>query len=115
MEESRGRVRSRLGDVRRLYLVRFTPSHEFSPFRLANDGTKFFFKTNKDAPQYKVVTIDLADEQLAIQTIIPEDNNAFLDDIKAVNGDTFVVVYKRNVRRSPDRSSPLGRNIMSFR
>ena len=64
---------------------------------LANDGTKLYIRTNEDAPQYKVYTLDLADEMRECIDIIPEDKDAHLDDIIAVNGDTFAVVYKRNV------------------
>ncbi|EGN96818.1 hypothetical protein SERLA73DRAFT_124603 [Serpula lacrymans var. lacrymans S7.3] len=65
---------------------------------IANDATKFFLLTNKDAPQYQVVTVDLADKTREQKVLIPEQKDASLDDIRAVNNDTFVVVYKRNVK-----------------
>ena len=67
---------------------------------IANDGTKFYFLTNKDAPQYKLVTVDIADppEKRVFKDLIPEDKEAHLQDVLAVNGDYAAVVYKRNVR-----------------
>jgi protease II len=65
--------------------------------RLANDGTKLYIRTNEDAPQYKVVTLDLADETRERKVIIPEDKDAHLEDAVPVSDNTFVVVYKRNV------------------
>ena len=75
---------------------------EFSPYnlpfgRLANEGTKLYIRTNEDAPQYKVVTLDLADETRERKVIIPEDKDAHLEDILPVYKDTFAVIYKRNV------------------
>lgn len=65
---------------------------------IANDGTKFYFLTNKDAPQYKLVTVDIADpaEKRVFKDLIPEDKGAHLQDVLAVNGDSAVVIYKRN-------------------
>jgi len=67
---------------------------------IANDGTKFYFTTNKDAPQYKLVQVDIAHppEQRVFKDVIPEDKDAHLDDVMAVNQDYFVVKYKRNVK-----------------
>ena len=66
---------------------------------VANDGTVFYFHTNKDAPQYKLVSVDIADppEKRVFKELIPEDKDAHLEDVRAVNGDHAVVVYKRNV------------------
>lgn len=64
---------------------------------LANNGTKLYIRTNEGAPQYKVYTLDLADETRERIDVIPEDKDAHLDDITAVNGDRFAVIYKRNV------------------
>jgi prolyl oligopeptidase len=58
-----------------------------------------YIRTNEDAPQYKVVTLDLADEERKRKVIIPEDKDAHLEDVQPVNNDSFVVVYKRNVSR----------------
>ncbi|KAI0676715.1 prolyl oligopeptidase [Trametes maxima] len=66
---------------------------------IANDGTKFYFLTNKDAPLYKLVTVDIADapDKRVFKDLIPEDNKAHLQDVNVINGDYAAVVYKRNV------------------
>ncbi|KAH7926038.1 hypothetical protein BV22DRAFT_1128529 [Leucogyrophana mollusca] len=65
---------------------------------IANDGTKLYLRTNEDAPQYKVITIDLADKTRERKVLIPEQKDAFLDAVHAVGGDKLAVVYKRNVK-----------------
>lgn len=42
--------------------------------------------------------MDLDDPDRERKTVIPEDKDAHLEDVQPVNHDTFVVVYKRNVR-----------------
>jgi len=75
--------------------------------RIANDSTKLYILTNENAPQYKVITIDLADPKRERKDLIPEQGDAFLDDVVAVGKDRFAIVYKRNVgslsiRRLPE-------------
>ncbi|KAH7890841.1 prolyl oligopeptidase [Phlebopus sp. FC_14] len=64
---------------------------------IANDGTTLYLRTNKGAPQYKVISIDLAHPKREHKVVIPEQKDAFLDDVTAVGTDKFAVVYKRNV------------------
>lgn len=77
---------------------------------MANDSTRFYFLTDKDAPQYKLVSVDLADppEQRVFHDVIPEDKDAHLDDVRAVNHNYLIAKYKRNVGTmcSKTRSSP---------
>jgi len=56
-----------------------------------------YIRTNKDAPRYRVITIDLADVDRAPKELIPEDKEAHLEDVKPVNNDKLAVVFKRNV------------------
>lgn len=67
---------------------------------IANDGTKFYLLIDKDAPQYKLVSVDLASPPglRVFKDVIPEDQTAHLEDILAIDNDKFAVVYKRNVR-----------------
>ncbi|KAL0949097.1 hypothetical protein HGRIS_009187 [Hohenbuehelia grisea] len=65
---------------------------------ITNDGPKFYFKTNKNAPMHQVIAIDLSDPAREHKVIIPEDKEADLASIKAVDENKFVVVYKRNVK-----------------
>lgn len=64
---------------------------------IANDGTNLYILTNENAPRYKVITVDLADPKRERKDLIPEQKDAFLDDVTAVGKDYFAVVYKRNV------------------
>ena len=52
---------------------------------VANNGTTFYFLTNKDAPQYKLVTVDITHpaEQRVFKDILPEDKDAHLEDVLA--------------------------------
>ncbi|KAF8803935.1 hypothetical protein BYT27DRAFT_7259917 [Phlegmacium glaucopus] len=63
---------------------------------LTNKGPLFYIRTNSCAPQYKVVTIDLANGN-KMKDLIPE-NEAFLSSIISVNKDYFALTYKRNVK-----------------
>ncbi|THH29783.1 hypothetical protein EUX98_g4402 [Antrodiella citrinella] len=67
---------------------------------IANDGTVFYFLTNHNAPQFKVVSIDISkpSSERVWKEIIPEDKDANLEDVLAVGGDKLSVVYKRNVK-----------------
>lgn len=65
--------------------------------RVANNGTQLYIRTNEGAPQYKIISVDLADKEWKHVDVIPEDKDAHLEDVRAVNGDRFAVVYKRNV------------------
>ncbi|KAF8966430.1 prolyl oligopeptidase [Flammula alnicola] len=63
---------------------------------ITNKGSLFYLRTNQSAPQYKIVTVDLA-KRNEIKELIPE-NDAYLSSILSVNKDYFAVVYKRNVK-----------------
>ncbi|KAG6888631.1 hypothetical protein C0995_006875 [Termitomyces sp. Mi166 len=65
---------------------------------IATEGSLLYVKTNADAPQYKVITIDVSKEKPVFADLIPEIKDANLVDIEFVNKDNFVVVYKRNVK-----------------
>ncbi|GLT74399.1 hypothetical protein SLA2020_462020 [Shorea laevis] len=53
--------------------------------QIANDGTKFAFRTNKDAPRYKLVRVDLKEPSNWID-VIPEAKKDVLESAVAVNG-----------------------------
>ncbi|KAH8102803.1 prolyl oligopeptidase [Phellopilus nigrolimitatus] len=65
---------------------------------VGNIDTTFYVATNKDAPQYKLITIDLADPNFARKELIPEDKDAKLESVDLVNDNVFALVYKRNVK-----------------
>lgn len=72
---------------------------------IANDGTKLYLTTDKNAPLTKVITIDLADNHRKHTLLIPEDSQAKLAGISVVNDDYAVLTYKRNVRMHNTRLS----------
>ncbi|KAK7488960.1 hypothetical protein BaRGS_00019764 [Batillaria attramentaria] len=66
---------------------------------ITNNGTVFTFKTNKDAPRYKVINIDLAKpEPENWQTLIDEDKSAVLEWVGCVNDTKLVVCYLHDVK-----------------
>lgn len=56
-----------------------------------------YLRTNKNAPKYKIIIIDLADPKRTQVDLIPEEKDASLSDIIAIGADKFAIVYKRNV------------------
>ncbi|KAI0786495.1 prolyl oligopeptidase [Abortiporus biennis] len=67
---------------------------------VANDGTVFYFVTNKDAPKYKLVSVDIAapEGKRVFKDIIPEEKDASLEEALAINTNSLAVIYKRNVQ-----------------
>jgi Prolyl oligopeptidase, N-terminal beta-propeller domain. len=83
-----------------MYVVAFShflASSHFR-FRISNDRTKFYIRTNHSAPQYKIITVDLADQKREFVDLVPENKDAHLASVVPVDKDKFAVVYKRNVR-----------------
>ena len=66
-----------------------------------NVGTKFFLMTNKDAPRFKVVTMDIAAAAPVVKDVVPEQD-AVLDGASLVGGRlllSYLVDVKTEVRR----------------
>ncbi len=57
------------------------------------DGTMYFV-TNKDAPKYRLMSIDLTDRDAAWQTVIPETDQPI--DGASIVGDRLVVTYLKD-------------------
>ncbi|KAG0211043.1 hypothetical protein BGX28_008613 [Mortierella sp. GBA30] len=64
---------------------------------LTNDGTVFYFTTNKDAPRDKVVKYDLAKPEEGFIDVVPESEDV-LDAATVINGDKLVLSYMRDVK-----------------
>ncbi|XP_068646484.1 uncharacterized protein [Aristolochia californica] len=64
---------------------------------VANDGTEFTFLTNKEAPKYKLVRVDL-NEPNTWTDVIEEDEKDVLESAYAVNGDQIIVTYLSDVK-----------------
>ncbi|XP_022769294.1 prolyl endopeptidase-like isoform X2 [Durio zibethinus] len=64
---------------------------------VANDDSSFTFLTNKDAPKYKLVRVDLKEPSKWID-VIPEDEKDVLESACAVNGNQMIVSYLSDVK-----------------
>ncbi|XP_052108838.1 uncharacterized protein LOC107460241 [Arachis duranensis] len=64
---------------------------------IANDGTLFTFLTNKDAPKYKLVRVDLR-EPTVWSEVLQESENDVLESACAVNGNQLIVSYLSDVK-----------------
>ena len=64
---------------------------------IANDDTLFTFRTNKDAPKYKLVRVDLK-EPTVWTDVIQEAEKDVLESACAVNGNQMIVSYLSDVR-----------------
>ncbi|KAF9160373.1 hypothetical protein BGX21_002872 [Mortierella sp. AD011] len=64
---------------------------------LANDGTVFYFITNKDAPREKVVKYDLAKPEEGFTDVVPESEDVLSGAI-VVDSDKLVLSYMRDVK-----------------
>jgi prolyl oligopeptidase len=64
---------------------------------VANDDTLFTFITNKDAPKYKVVRVDLKEPDTWTD-ILPESDKDVLESAVAVNGNQFIASYLSDVK-----------------
>ncbi|XP_046416785.1 prolyl endopeptidase [Neodiprion fabricii] len=66
---------------------------------ITNLGSKAVFRTNKNSPNYKLITIDLHDwEQSKWGELLPEDPHNVLDWASAVDGNKFVACYIEDVK-----------------
>ncbi|KAI4389994.1 hypothetical protein MLD38_002153 [Melastoma candidum] len=64
---------------------------------VANDGSVFTFLTNKDAPKYKLVRVDL-NEPNVWSDVLPESEKDVLRSASAVNGNQMIVSYLSDVK-----------------
>lgn len=64
---------------------------------IANDDTLFTFRTNKDAPKYKLVQVDLR-EPSNWTVVLEEAEKDVLESACAVNGNQILVCYLSDVK-----------------
>ena len=84
-------------------------NNEWSSF--GNIGTKFYFKTNKDAPRNRVVTLDIAQGNPQPVQVIAEDK-AVLDGVSIIGGmmlADYMADVKSDVRRYAMDGTPAGK------
>ena len=80
--------------------------HDFE--YIANNGSKFVFRTNRDAPNYRLVTIDLdytpTDDNVSKQnpwpmtTLIPESKDQVLEWATVADDNKLILCYLKDVK-----------------
>ncbi|XP_072987796.1 uncharacterized protein [Typha latifolia] len=80
-----------------LPFIKFIDNFEASYYSVANDDSQFTFITNKGAPRYKLVRVDLKEPDLWID-VLAEDEKDVLESASAVNGDKLLVSYLSDVK-----------------
>lgn len=87
------------------------PSFKYQLNYLINKGTDFYFETNNNAPNSKIVkvTVDPSSarkvnhitemtEEATYEDVVNEDKEATIRDVNIVNDDKLLVVYSRDVK-----------------
>jgi len=85
---------------KKLPVVKLVDSFTASFSYVANEGTRFTFKTNLNAPRYRVVRVDVA-KPGPVDTwadLVPQHERDVLKSAVALKGDHLVVRYLRDVR-----------------
>lgn len=80
-----------------LPVVKFIDNFDAQFLHVSNDDTTFTFLTNKDAPRYKLVRVDLKEPGVWTD-VVPEDKKDVLQSAYAVNGDQMIVSYLSDVK-----------------
>ncbi|KAL6216310.1 hypothetical protein ACLB2K_009533 [Fragaria x ananassa] len=80
-----------------LPVVKLVDTFEACYHAIANDDTVFTFLTNKDAPKYKLVRVDLK-EPTVWTDVIKESEKDVLESASAVNGNQMIVSYLSDVK-----------------
>ncbi|XP_050365033.1 uncharacterized protein LOC126783580 isoform X2 [Argentina anserina] len=80
-----------------LPVVKLVDTFEAQYHAIANDDTVFTFRTNKDAPKYKLVRVDLK-KPTAWTDVIKESEKDVLESASAVNGTQMIVSYLSDVK-----------------
>lgn len=66
---------------------------------MTNDGTKFIFRTNRNAKNYKLIVIDFSDHtEDKWVDLVPEDPHDVLEWAEVVNEVQLVTCYMRDVK-----------------
>ncbi|XP_062164615.1 uncharacterized protein LOC133871234 [Alnus glutinosa] len=80
-----------------LPFIRLIDEFDAQYLAIANDDTVFTFRTNKDAPKYKLVRVDLK-EPTVWTDVIQEAEKDVLESASAVNGNQMIVSYLSDVK-----------------
>ncbi|KAF8405487.1 hypothetical protein HHK36_010394 [Tetracentron sinense] len=80
-----------------LPFIKLVDNFDASYQSIANDDTQFTFLTNKDAPKYKLVRVDLKEPSVWTD-VLQESENDVLESAYAVNGNQILVSYLSDVK-----------------
>lgn len=80
-----------------LPFVKLVDKFEASYEAVSNDNSRFTFLTNKDAPRYKLVRVDLREPEIWTD-VLPEAEKDVLESADAVNGNQLLVCYLSDVK-----------------
>ena len=70
--------------------------YEYDVINNVND--KIYIITNENANNYKILTLDLSNpSQPKFETLVENDNNAFLSDANIINDDRLALIYSKDV------------------
>ncbi|XP_047322981.1 LOW QUALITY PROTEIN: prolyl endopeptidase-like [Impatiens glandulifera] len=87
----------RKGSKDLLPFVKLVDNFEAEYTAIANDDTLFTFRTNKDAPKYKLVRVDLKEPNVWVD-VVPESDKDVLELAVAVNKNQILVNYLSDVK-----------------
>ncbi|XP_065063706.1 prolyl endopeptidase-like [Rhopilema esculentum] len=83
----------------RLPCVKLIDNFDAEYVYIANNGTMFTFKTNLNAPKYKVINIDFAKPEMeSWKTLIEEDEKDVIEWVGCVNKDKLVVCTLHDIK-----------------
>ena len=86
---------------------------EYEP--IANDGNLVYYRTNKDAPNFKIARLDLNKPDESIVDIVPEHEKNVLNNVYCVDNDKLLVIYLKDVKQSIEiRQMKDGKLIREF-
>ena len=64
---------------------------------VTNDGTVFVFKTNLNALRYKLIRIDLSEQNPKWTDLIPEKEDV-IESVKCINQNKLVICYMHDCK-----------------
>jgi prolyl oligopeptidase len=73
------------------------PGHDFAYSLVGTNGDKFLFRTDRDAPHFRIIAIDPAKSDLANWTSVLAETKATLQDAKRI-GDKIIADYLDDVK-----------------